>query len=230
MSSKPGREQARQSVEHERARHGHVQAGAGADHRDLDGDVDQLHGVGRDPGVLMTKDDDGPLAGGAQVGQPNRLVGELNPDDSGALFPLPLQPFERVPAGPVHAGGTPQGVALVQCLGYPRQLRHRQARPDCVTGPQQRAEVHTVLGPERSDYQVIPAGMRTPTALALYFPAGGDPCPAYHAGWAVSNRMSTVLSGAPRPSPEKLSPGEPIAAEIHLARARPGLGRLAGWG
>lgn len=118
---------------------------------------------------------------------------------------MPTEPRDRVPAGPVHACRTPQRIALVQSLGHPWQLRYRHARPDRVACPEQRTEVHSVLRPQRRNYQVIPAGMRTSPALALDLPTGSDPRPAHHARRAGSDLIDTVLSGAPRPSPGSLS-------------------------
>ena len=48
-----GLQEACQPVQDERARHGHIEAGPGADHRDLDGDVDQFHRLIRNPVVLV---------------------------------------------------------------------------------------------------------------------------------------------------------------------------------
>ena len=62
-----GLEEPSQPVKDERAGHGHVEAGSGADHRDLDGDVDQFHRVVRNPVVLVPQDDDGPLSRDAEV-------------------------------------------------------------------------------------------------------------------------------------------------------------------
>jgi len=49
----------------------------------------------------------------------------------------------------------------------PEPGRYRHARPDRVACPEQRTEIHSVLRPQRRNYQVITAGIRTSPALAL---------------------------------------------------------------
>jgi hypothetical protein len=67
-----------QPVQDKRACHGHVETGPGADHRDLDGDVDQFYCVIGNPVVVVPQQDGSPLPRGSQVCQSDRLIGKLD--------------------------------------------------------------------------------------------------------------------------------------------------------
>jgi hypothetical protein len=76
---------------------------------DLHGHVEQIHRLGRDARPLVPEHRHGPLPGGGQVTEPDRLVGELDADDPRSGGPLVSQPLAGVPAGPVHAGRPQRG-------------------------------------------------------------------------------------------------------------------------
>jgi hypothetical protein len=91
-----------------------------------------------------------------------------------------------------RVGGGDSGIPASRRLPEPGRYRH--TRPDRVAYPEQRTEIHSVLRPQRRNYQMIPAGMRTSPALALNLPTGSDPHPAHHARRACGAIRSRVES------------------------------------
>jgi hypothetical protein len=53
----------------------------GTDHRDLDGDVEEVECVGWDATGLVAQDHDGPATGRRQIGESDRLVRQFHPHD-----------------------------------------------------------------------------------------------------------------------------------------------------
>jgi hypothetical protein len=82
-------QEASEPVEHQGSRDGDVQAGTGADHRDLYGHIEQVDGLRRDAGLLVPQHGDSALPGRWQVGQPDCFLSELDPDDERTRRPLP---------------------------------------------------------------------------------------------------------------------------------------------
>ena len=146
-----------------------------------------------------------------QVRQPDCFLGEFDPHDAGSRRSLLSRPLAHVPAGPVHAGGTPQRVPPGQRLRHPRQAGHCQAGADRITRAQERTEVGPVHRPQRRGDQVIPAAMPAGSALPGDITRGPDPDPgaAHRPGkHSTMERQNPallivmVLCGAPGPSPE----------------------------
>jgi hypothetical protein len=188
-------EHAGQPVGDEGTGHGHVEAVAGSDHRDLDALVQQRQCVRRDAGRLVAQYDDRSFFGGRQVGETDGFVGEFDADHLGAGALL-VQPPQRVSCA-VHAAGLAERVTAGQCFVDPAERRDDEARADGVARAEECAEVDAVQWPQRGDQQVVPAAVGTGSALLVQLCAGAHVhC---HAGgrFAARPEPSTTKMSAP---------------------------------
>jgi len=120
----------------------------------------------------MPQHGDGPSPGRRQVGQPDRLLSQLDADNLRSGRSLQQQPAAGIPAGPVHTGRPTEGVPASERLGYPGQPGHGQARADRVAGAEQGAEVGAVQRPERGGDEMVPALVTAGDVADGIFPAG----------------------------------------------------------
>ncbi len=162
-------DQPRDLVQHKGSSDRDVETVPAADHRDFDCDIDVPHTLGRDAVALIAEDDDRAAACRGQVGQSDRLMGQLDPDDVRSAFALSSQPPADVAVHPVDARAPTECVALAECVWHPWLVRDGKTGADGIAGAEQGAEVDAVLGPQRRGDQVIPAAMRSsPTLLAEF--------------------------------------------------------------
>jgi hypothetical protein len=151
--------EASEPIEDKAASNGNVEAGADADHRDLDAPVGGLDVLGGDALSLMAQQNHCRLSGGRQTGERNRVLGQFNGEDLPAGLALEANPTVLAGGDPMDAAAPRQPARVTdgQRLTVVRGVGDGDARTGCVTRAQQRAEVGLVGNPERSDDKVSPA-------------------------------------------------------------------------
>src|SRR5262245_33827393 len=110
----------------------------GAEHRDLDGHVQQLGRLERDAVRLVAEHHDRAAPRGPQLDETDRLVGQLDTDHVATGCALGGEPGEWL-VHPVHARWLAQGVALGERFADPWLARYREACTDGVAGAVQGA-------------------------------------------------------------------------------------------
>src|SRR6185369_13888496 len=128
---------------------------------------------------------------------------QFHAKDARARLAFVGEPTQRT-ADTVHAGGLLQRVTAGERLVYPAERRDREARPDGVTGTQQRAEVRAVQRPEGCRDEMPPASVPARTPSRPDLPRGPDPDRGLHRTGAEALQhlkiMYDVLLGAREPS------------------------------
>ena len=156
------------------------------DHGDLDGQVDQFERLRWDTRALLAENGNRASRRDAQVGEPDRLVRQLDGDDLRAAQALIRQPAADVAAHPVHTGRSTQGVAAGQRLADPRPPRDGETGADRVARSQQCAEIDLVLRPEGRDDQMVPTRVRSAPALLTQFAASSHPWRTHRAAGSAA--------------------------------------------
>jgi hypothetical protein len=164
--------EAGEAVEDQAAGDRHVEAGADADHGDLDTGVRGLDVFGGDALGFVAQQDDGWLCGRCQPGESDRVVGELDGEDPPAALALEPDPPVLAGADPVDAAtsGQVSRIADAQRVAIVGRVGNREARAGGVAGAEEGSEVGLVGDPERGNDQVAPTAVTAGAARSADVP------------------------------------------------------------
>jgi hypothetical protein len=117
---------------------------------------------------LVAEQHDRPAERRLDARQGGGALGEFDGRDSPAVGSLLFDPGVLTCVDPMDAAAPPKlpAVADAQALPVVRRIRERDAGTDGVACPQQRPQIGLIGDPQRSGDQVIPAAVRTGTAIA----------------------------------------------------------------
>jgi hypothetical protein len=179
-----GLDKAGEAVENQTAGDGNVEAGATADHRDLDAGIGGIDVLGGDALGLMAQQHDRWNGGGRQPVERDRVVGELNGEDLPSTLALETNPAVLAGSDPMNAA-PPRELARVadgERVAVVLGVRNGHARAGGVTGAQQGAEVGLVGNPQRGDDEMPPTPVSARTASTPNIPRAL--LSRGHASWA----------------------------------------------